>query len=137
MSAPSGSVDLSTAVVTAGAVGLGTAVTLLIGFARSSLSLPTGPGGTGGFVVSVALGAALLTFAVVYGRQLAPPDLLRRTGVSVLFGLAGGTFSFTLVSMLSGTFDPDAVPLWVPVIGAALALGAFVFTGTRATEYWG
>lgn len=137
MSASTGSTDRSTAVVIAGAVGLGTAVTLLIGFVRSSLSPPTGPGGAGGFVVSVALGAALLTFAVVYGRQLAPPDLLRRTGVSALFGLAGGTFSFTLVSMLSGTFHPDSVPPWVVVLGVALALGAFVFTGTRATEYWG
>ena len=136
MSTPSGTNDLPTAVVTAGTVGLGTVVMLLVGFARSPLSPPTGPGGPERFVASVALGAALLTFAVAYGRRLAPPDLLRRTGVSFLFGLAGGTFSFTLVSMLSGTFDPDSAPLWVPALGVALALGAFVLTGARAEKRW-
>jgi hypothetical protein len=125
VSTPSTSADLPTAVVTAGTVGLGTAATLLVGFDRSSLS-PPDVGGPWGFVAAVAAGVALLTFLAVYGRRLAPPELLRRASVSLLFGLAGGTLSFALVSMLSGTFDPVSVPLWVPVVAVFLAAGSFV-----------
>ena len=129
MSTPSASADLPTAVVTAGTVGLGTAATLLVGFDRSSLSPPDVGGGPWGFVVAVAAGVALLTFLAVYGRRLGPPELLRRVSVSLLFGLAGGTLSFALVSMLSGTFDPVSVPLWVPVAAVVLAAGSFTLVG--------
>ena len=129
MSTPPTSADLPTAVVTAGTVGLGTAATLLVGFDRSSLSPPDAVGGPWGFVLAVAAGVALVVFLAVYGRRLAPPDLLRRASVSLLLGLAGGTFSFALVSMLSGTFDPVSVPLWVPVAGVVIAAGSFTLMG--------
>ena len=128
MSTPPTSADLPTAVVTAGTVGLGTAATLLVGFGRSSLS-PPDVGGPWGFVVAVTAGVTLVAFLAVYGRRLGPPELLRRASVSLLFGLAGGTFSFALVSMLSGTFDPVSVPLWVPVAGVVIAAGSFTLMG--------
>ena len=131
MSTPSGSADLPTAAVTAAAVGLGTVTTLLVGFARSPLS-PLAAGGAPGFLVAVSLGTALGTFLVVYGRRVAPPAPLRRAAVSVLLGLAGGTLSFALVSMLSGTFAPASVPLWVPLLAVALASGSFLASGATA-----
>ena len=133
MSTPSGSTDLPTAAVIAGTVGLGTGAMLLVGFARSPLS-PPGPAGTEGFVATAAAGVALLTFAVAYRRRLGPPDLLRRGAVSLLVGLAGGTFAFALVSMLSGTFDPVSVPLWVPVAAVLLAVGSFVLVGATGSR---
>ncbi|MEF8842563.1 MAG: hypothetical protein V5A62_13210 [Haloarculaceae archaeon] len=133
MSSPPTSADLPTAIVTAGAVALGTVTTLLVGFSRSPLSPPDTVGGPVGFFVAVTLGTALLTFLLVYGRRIAPPDLLRRGAVSVLLGLAGGVFSFALVSMLSGTFDPGSVPPWVPVVAATLAVGSFLVVGTTTS----
>jgi hypothetical protein len=133
VSTPSGSADLPTAVVTAGAVGLGTVTTLLVGFGRSPPSPPDLPGGPEGFLLAVPLGTALLTFVLVYGRRIAPPDLLRRAAVSLLLGLAGGAFSFALVSMLSGTFDPVSVPPWTVGVAALLGVGSFLLSGATTS----
>jgi hypothetical protein len=69
---------------------------------------------------------------VVYDRRVAPPDLLRPAAASLLLGLACGTLSFAVVSMLSGTFAPASVPLWVPLLAVALASGSFLAGGRRS-----
>lgn len=93
--------------------------------------------GPAGFLVAVSIGPALGTFLVVYGRRVAPPDLLRPAAVSLLLGLACGTLSFAVVSMLSGIFAPASVPLWVPLLAVALAPGSFLASGVTVGKRGG
>ena len=118
--------DHRRAFLLAGLAAVGTVVTLALAFRWSAVEPPVWFGSPATFFAVVASLVAVPTFVAAHPRRVGTVRLARRLVVATLGGVVGAGLVLVTVAALGGSYDPMAVPVWLPV-GAGLVFVAVAF----------
>lgn len=111
----------------AGLAAVGTVVTLALAFRWSGTDPPVWFGSPATFFAGVAGLVAVPTFVATHPRRPGSVRLFQRVLVASLGGVVGALLVLVTTASTTATYDPAAVPLWLPVVvGCAFAVVALL-----------